>query len=206
MSDEGRRTFLEKMSVSHETEKKLALYADTLKAWNRKINLVSPSTINQLWERHFLDSAQLTEYIPKNIQKQGDLGSGAGFPGLIMALLCPHKIELVESDHRKVAFMREVSRLTQSSHVTFQANRIEKATPLKADLITARALASLTKLIDLSIPHLNAGGTCLFLKGEDVQKEIQEARKTFSFSLVTFQSKTSDSGVIVQLNEIRKIS
>ncbi len=204
MSDEGRRNFLEKLPVSHETEKKLVLYAETLKVWNKKINLVSPSTIHQLWERHFLDSAQLTEYIPENIQKQGDIGSGAGFPGLIMALLCPHKIELVESDQRKVAFMREVSRLTKSTHVTFQATRIEKAIPIKADIITARALASLTKLIDLSIPHLNEGGTCLFLKGEDVQKEIDEAEKTFSFALETFQSKTSDSGVIVRLSEIRK--
>jgi 16S rRNA (guanine527-N7)-methyltransferase len=147
MSDVGPEFDLTRIcDVSRETIQSLRVYANLLEKWNKTINLVSKSTINHMWERHFLDSAQLWPHIPENAKTLVDIGSGAGFAGLVLAIIGKEKnpnlrVVLIESDTRKCAFMRNVSRET-NINVEIITKRIEEVDDLKADVVTARALAT----------------------------------------------------------------
>ena len=188
--------------VSHETLTHLDTYAKMLEEWQKKINLVGPKTISELWTRHFLDSAQLFAHLPKPDLRLADFGSGAGFPGLVLAILGVTDVHLVESDQRKSIFMREVARAT-SAPAKVHNKRIEELAPLEADIITARALAPLDKLLALTFPHLKAGGEALFLKGAGWQDEIEAANTAgWRFHTKHFSSKTDPNAVIVRLSEI----
>ena len=188
--------------------KKFKIYQQILEKWQSKINLVSQSSLKDAFKRHFLDSAQLYPLIPENIKVLLDFGSGAGFPALILAILnqdknsSPWSIIMVESDQRKCCFMSEVARLCEVK-VDIQNQRIEQIKGGKADVITARALADLKTLLDYSFPFIHEKSQLLFLKGQGIQAEIQEALKKYDFSYHLFQSQTDEKGQIIQIEQLK---
>ncbi len=194
------------IDVSRETEVRLKTYLDLLTKWQRKINLVSPNTIQDAWRRHFLDSLQIIPHIPPATQHWLDFGSGAGFPGLVGAIvlqdIAPQtKVTLIESDARKCSFLREVARQTNTA-VTVLTARIESAQTQPADLITARALAPLDRLLEFSKPHLMQGGLGLFPKGARYLEELATAQQRWQFKYDAIQSQTSQDSVILKIREI----
>ena len=174
--------FQEVTGVSRETMDRLEAYADLLMRWQPRINLVSKSTLDDLWRRHFLDSAQLVPLIPERIRNGEaiDLGSGAGFPGLVLALMMPlSRVNLVESDGRKAAFLQEVIRITEAP-ARVAAKRAEDMGAAGArdiGLVTARALAPLPDLIRLAQPFAGLETVCLFHKGANWQEELTAAQR-----------------------------
>lgn len=163
------------LGFSAEALEKLQHYAGMIATWNKAINLVAPSTLNDLWERHLLDSAQLWPIIAAlPDQRIIDLGSGGGLPGLVVAMAGAAEVTMVESDARKCVFLREVSRETKLSNVQIVNERIEKPKTITAPIITARALAPLKQLILWSTPLLSENGTMVFLKGADVEREMED--------------------------------
>ncbi|CAK0772879.1 Ribosomal RNA small subunit methyltransferase G [Azospirillaceae bacterium] len=190
-------------AVSRETEERLILYVALLRKWQMRINLISPSTLPHIWRRHILDSAQLYALLPDSVRVGLDFGSGAGFPGLVLAILGVPDMHLVESDSRKVAFLREASRVTGAS-ITLHECRIEAVPPFFADVITARALASLPELLAFSLPFLGKTSHCLFLKGKTVADELTEAARYWTMEINHVPSVTDREGVILQLSKIRR--
>lgn len=191
--------------VSCETLAKLEAYADLLLKWQRKINLVSHRSLQDLWQRHFLDSAQLFDLAPTDACRWLDLGSGAGFPGLVIAILGVPDMHLVESDSRKCAFLREAARITET-RVTVHNCRVEALPPLAADVITARALAPLSRLLDLALPQAQRQTVALFLKGKTADSELQdiadrltEGTKYRSMSVDKIPSRTDPDGMILRV-------
>jgi 16S rRNA (guanine527-N7)-methyltransferase len=178
----------------------LHVYGSLIHQWNKAINLVAPSTLPQLWERHLLDSAQLWKII-KDVNANPvitDLGSGGGLPGIVLAI-AGATVTMIESDKRKCVFLREVSRETKLQDVTIINERIEKAAPPKADFVTARALAPLGQLIEWAKPLLNENGRMLFLKGADVQSEINALPLEIKQKIQLFPSLTDKDARIVLL-------
>ena len=191
--------------VSRETLGRLQAYADLLAAWNKKINLIGRSTEGDVWQRHLLDSAQLFPLLPESSGPVLDLGSGAGFPGLALAIMGIPDVHLVESDQRKAAFLREAARIAQTT-VTVHARRIEELKPFPIRAVTARALAPLTDLLSWSAPFLTSNSVCLFLKGQNVEVELTDAYKTWSIGVEQIPSRTDPRGVIVCIKEVRRVS
>jgi 16S rRNA (guanine527-N7)-methyltransferase len=200
----GPDSFQTTFNVSRETVDRLRAYADLLVKWNPRINLVSPDSIPNLWSRHIADSAQLFRFIPQNAPNLLDVGSGAGFPGLVLAIMGVTGIHLVESDQRKCAFLREAARVS-GVQVTVNAERIEKVPPFEAAVVTARALAPLAKLLDWTAPFRADSTICLFLKGQAVEGELTEARKQWTMGIERQQSLTDPSGTILTLREVRRV-
>ncbi len=188
-------------------EEKLKHYHALLLKWQAKINLISPSTINDAWNRHFEDSTQIEPLIPKEAKVLFDLGCGAGFPGLPIAMMRDDlDIHLIESDQKKCSFMKAVSRETKT-HVTVHNERIEKCSiDTVPDVITARALASLDKLFTYCRPwtEQNPSLTLIFLKGEKAESEINTAQKNWQFEVTSHNSKTAANAAILVLNNIKK--
>ncbi|MAJ62768.1 MAG: 16S rRNA (guanine(527)-N(7))-methyltransferase RsmG [Alphaproteobacteria bacterium] len=182
----------------------LAAYAALLKKWQPRINLVGPKTLPEMWVRHFQDSAQLLPYLPDGPARLVDFGSGAGFPGLVIACLRPDlDVHLIESDQRKCAFLRSVAQET-GAKVTIHTDRIESLDSLKADVVTARALASLDKLLTYTQPHLAESGFCIFLKGQNVDAELTEATKCWNFEVETHASETDRAARVIVLRRLEK--
>lgn len=200
--------FQTRFGVSRETADQLAAYHALLLKWQKAINLVSNSTLEEAWERHFADSAQLAQYIPQGIKTTADLGSGAGFPGLVLAIMRPDiETHLVESDERKAQFLRTVSRET-GIKVTVHDSRIEDvAARLSPDLVTARALASLDQLLGycFSWAEKNPNLVMLFLKGQGFDAELREARKRFRFKEENHASLTSAEARILRISALSAI-
>ena len=187
---------------------RLSVFAEVLKKWNHTINLVSPASLSDLWLRHIEDSAQLWNFRPPKLRRWVDLGSGAGFPGVVIAILAADlpsgpDVTLIESDKRKAVFLTAVSRETGVAF-TVLPERIETATPQNADVVSARALAPLSQLCLYADRHLRQGGTALFLKGKRMEPEVIDARMTWNFSIATDPSKTDPSSVIVQLTGLHR--
>ncbi len=192
--------------VSRETIQKLEHYADALRKWNPRINLVSKSTIDDLWHRHFVDSAQVLELAPSDAKEWADLGSGGGFPGLVVAIITAEtqpdlSMTLVESDRRKSTFLRSVLRET-STKATVISQRIEDIPPLGACVISARALAELPKLLSLSHGHSAKDGVMLFPKGENWRTEVAEAQWKWRFDHQVVKSKTNTKSVILRISGV----
>ncbi len=188
-------------AVSRETAEKLKLYADLLVKWQSKINLVGPATIPDLWRRHFLDSAQMAKHLPDGPIL--DLGSGAGFPGLVLAVMGKGPVHLVESDARKCAFLREAARITGAQAVIHN-QRIESLKPFPVVAVTARALASLEKLLSMAENFLDAETQCLFLKGRNCEDELTEAGKEWIMQVDRLPSLSDPSGIILHLREVHR--
>jgi 16S rRNA (guanine527-N7)-methyltransferase len=200
------QTELEQLSnVSRETLERLATYHELLHKWQARINLVSANTLPDAWRRHFIDSAQLWPLLPKEAKVITDLGSGAGFPGLVLAILgqerAGFRVHLVESDQRKGAFLREVIRAT-GAPAEVHTVRIEQAEPWVSDVVTARALAPLDRLLPLAAPFLGPGGVALFLKGKSAQSELTAAREWGTFESGLTPSHTDPDGSVVSLRAL----
>lgn len=197
------------LNVSRETYERLEHYEALLQKWNPKINLVSKATLGEIWNRHIVDSAQIYQLAPESSLNWSDLGTGGGFPGMVIAILSKElaperRVTLVESDQRKCAFLRTVARET-GCDVTVHADRIEKLDPLNADILSARALSSLTALLEFATLHLNETGSCLFPKGLTWQNELAEAQDSWRFEYEAITSETSEDAVILRINEIKHV-
>lgn len=189
-------------NVSRETFEKLKIYETLLLKWQAHINLVSFSTLPILWERHFLDSAQLFPLIKKKGASLVDLGSGAGFPGAILAILGCSNVGLIERDQRKCSFLRTVSRETKTPFIVFEGS-IENYKN-KADYVTSRALAPLKDLLKLAYPLLQETTVCLFLKGKETEEEIYQAEREWEMTATKKSSTISPEGMIIILENVRK--
>ncbi|MEX3316176.1 16S rRNA (guanine(527)-N(7))-methyltransferase RsmG [Sulfitobacter sp. PS-8MA] len=191
-------------NVSRETQDRLEGYAALIRKWNPKINLVSKSSIETLWERHILDSVQVFQLSDAKGHWL-DIGSGGGFPGMVVAILNMEersfRVSLVESDQRKCAFLRTVARELDIEAEVFN-ERIEQLEPQNADVLSARALSSLTQLMEFSVRHLNPTGLALFPKGGSWRAEEEEARKNWDFALQAVPSKTNPEAAVLMIKDI----
>ena len=199
--------------VSRETLERLRVYLRLLEKWQGTINLVSTGSLEDAWRRHMLDSAQLARYIPSCGKSRGpsrsgegapvivDIGSGAGFPGLVLAIMGAGVVHLVESNRRKCAFLATVARET-NTEVTIEPLRVEQLVPFAADIVTARSLAPLDKLRAFAEPFVGREGKCLFLKGKKADEELTEAAKKWSMRVERFPSDSDSSGVVLRLRQI----
>ena len=199
----GPREFAAATGVSHETLARLERYADLLKDWNSRHNLVSERSLDELWRRHFWDSAQLVPFVPSETRTLADLGSGAGFPGLVLAELLRDQVSVTlnEATAKKCAFLATAAEAMELK-VSIQNRRMED-TPLQAfDLVTARACAPLPKLLSYAHHFLGPNTVCLFLKGQNVGSELTETHKSWKMGVRQIPSLTDPSGVILELREL----
>jgi 16S rRNA (guanine527-N7)-methyltransferase len=182
---------------------RLEAYAELLTRWSARINLVGRDTIADLWRRHILDSAQLLPCVPAAARRMMDLGSGAGLPGLVLAILGVPGVELVEADSRKCAFLREAARITDTA-MTLRPCRIEAVLPHPVDVVTARACAPLDRLLGLAEPFVAPDSECLFLKGERVEEELTLARKRWTMTASLHKSCSDPRGVVLRLQQVAR--
>ncbi|AIL13588.1 hypothetical protein IM40_09015 [Candidatus Paracaedimonas acanthamoebae] len=190
-------------NVSRETFLALGGYHEELIKWQKAINLISKSTLGEIEERHFLDSAQLLKFVPPSAQSIVDVGSGAGFPGLILSLLQHIPVILIESDQRKATFLNHVILKTKSTAKVI-CDRVETLEGLKVDLITARGFAPLERLFELTMPLFTSSTTFLLLKGKSHLDEISEAQKEWDFKVNVHSSITDCQGKILEVKEVSK--
>lgn len=198
------------LSVSRETLASLVEYERILSVWTKKINLISAGSVDNIWTRHILDSAQVFLKIPQGVKTVADLGSGAGFPGMVLAIIAKElrpdlNFKLVESDQRKAVFLREVCRILDVS-VSVMDSRIEKLNALDVDVVTARALAPFGVLFGYAERHLRAGGVGIFLKGERFIPEIKEALLEWEFKIKKEESETNNKSFILTITELRRLN
>jgi 16S rRNA (guanine527-N7)-methyltransferase len=196
-------------NVSAQTLRRLESFVALLIEWQRKTNLIAPSTLPEIWSRHVADSLQLLDLAP-DAKTWIDLGSGGGFPGLVIAcaLEPPALVHLVESNMKKAAFLREAVRVT-GAPARIHAQRIEdfaKTFQGPVDVVTARALAPMPKLFDLIEPFVKKGAKGLLLKGQDVEAELTESSKYWKVQADLIPSKTDPAGRIVVLRQLERIS
>ena len=204
-------TFKKVFNDSRETIEKLQLYEDELKRWQKAVNLVAPSTLDHTWHRHFADSAQLAELIPKSATHLVDVGSGGGFPGLVLAILLRErrglKVTLVESDNRKAAFLRETARRIKIP-VEIMSTRIESDASVKklngVDTVTARAFAPLDRLFGLVFSVFSRQTVGIFLKGRDFDREIALAGQSWAFDVELRESITDPDGRVVVVRDLAR--
>jgi 16S rRNA (guanine527-N7)-methyltransferase len=193
----GPESFAAKTGVSRETLARLNVYADLLADWNARHNLVAKSTLADLWYRHMWDSAQLAPLIPPGAKTLADLGSGAGFPGLVLAALKPDlDVTLHEATTKKCAFLQGAAD-RMGVRVTIRNARLENLPAQPFDVVTARALAPLPQLLHYAYPFTSANGVCLFLKGRNVGSELTEAHKYWNMDVSPVPSQTEPSAAIV---------
>ena len=194
--------------VSRETYDKFVIYFETLVKWQKSINLISNSSLESIWSRHILDSAQLYKYTQNINGNILDFGSGAGFPGLILAMMGNKNVNAVEADEKKCIFLKEVSRLSNTK-INIYNSRIEKLNFIKPELITARALAPLKKLIEYIENYMKKGGKLtqdfpklLFLKGKSYKEELLELKKIRNFDVTILPSMSDKYGKILYIKNI----
>ena len=208
LSDEAE-AFAGEWNVSRETTQRLDTFAALLRKWNPKINLVSASSLEGLWRRHIADSAQLFDLVPSGPASWADLGSGGGLPGMVIGIMAAEtapslRVTLVESDGRKAAFLSEAGRAC-GVPVDVVPERIETAKPLRAEIVSARALAPLSALLEYARRHVVPGGICLFPKGEAVHTEIERARTLWRFEPVLHASRTNSGSYIVEIGDFERV-
>ncbi len=201
----GREGFTHLFPVSRETLACLEAHLALLERWQRRIELVGRSTLADPWRRHLLDSAQLRPLIPEGARRLVDLGSGAGFPGLVLAILGVPEVHLIEADRRKAAFLREAARVTGCRNVVVHARRIEELDPFPADVVTARAFAPLDRLLACARRFWRPGTLGLFLKGRGVERELTAAREHWRMRAELRPSLSSPEGRILLVHELEPI-
>lgn len=194
--------------VSSRLVRRLGLLVDLVQKWNPTINVVGRSTTDQIWERHILDSVQLFSCATANQSLWLDIGSGGGFPGLVIAILADEflpglKVALVESDKRKAVFLSEAARQI-GIVVAVHACRAETLPPQAADVVSARALAALDDLCGYALRHLKGSGICAFLKGSGAEVEIEAARKAWHFEVDRVSSITDSKASVLFLRDLRR--
>jgi 16S rRNA (guanine527-N7)-methyltransferase len=192
--------------VSRETLSRLKAYVGLLQDWNARHNLVSEASLADVWQRHIWDSAQLARYIPEGAQTLADLGSGAGFPGLVLAELLRDRtqVTLFESTAKKCAFLEAVrERLGLNSKI--RNERMEASVQAPFDVVTARACAPLEKLLGYAQNFTRPGSVCLFLKGQNLAVELTQARKSWKIEALEHQSLSDASGRVLEIREFRHV-
>ncbi|MBK6896115.1 MAG: 16S rRNA (guanine(527)-N(7))-methyltransferase RsmG [Alphaproteobacteria bacterium] len=193
------------LSLSSSVMERLCIYHSLLVKWQKSINLVSDSTLPEAWHRHFYDSAQILQYLPKDRRVVADLGSGAGFPGMVLAILNPDlDMNLIESDERKCLFLRTVSRETDTD-VSIHHGRIERVREsFVPEIVTARAFADISAILELSSVWNRKNKTLqlILLKGENADDEIENARTRFSLSVESFPSLTHPKARILRISHL----
>lgn len=199
----GPKEFAAATGVSRETLAHLKAYVGLLEDWNARHNLVSAKSLEDVWRRHVWDSAQLADYIPAEAVSLVDLGSGAGFPALVLAVLRPAlKVVLYESTAKKCRFLEAATeRLGVAAEI--RNSRIESAAAEPFDVLTARACAPLEKLLAYAQPFQGLETINLFLKGQSVAVELTQARKSWRMKAYRHQSRTDPSGTILEVRELR---
>jgi len=190
--------FAKLAAVSRETLDRLQAYVALLTAWNRRINLVGANTIGDVWRRHILDSAQLMPLLPDRTRVLVDVGSGAGLPGLVLAMLGVPEVHLIESDQRKAAFLREAQRVT-GAPVTIHAQRAERLAPIASDVIVARAVAPVDNLLLMVDKFRRTHTICLFLKGKGVEEELTHLPPALKMKAQILPSRSDPTGRILRL-------
>ncbi len=197
------------LNVSLETLDKFRALCDLVKHWNPAINLIAKSTVVDIWNRHLLDSAQLFDHCPADARTWLDIGSGAGFPGLVVAIMATETrqelcVTLVESDRRKSVFLSEAIRqLSLSANMI--CSRIDSVAPQGSDVVSARALSPLTVLCAHAHRHLAASGVAIFPKGAHAATEIAVAQQSWRFEVASHRSRTDDEAAILVLKDIRNV-
>lgn len=201
--------FASAFAVSRETLEKLELYARLLEQWQKAVNLVAPATLPHVWHRHFADSAQLVRHAPQ-AKTWVDIGSGGGFPGLVIAILLANQkecvVHLVESNSRKCAFLSEVARRTSAAariHCARIADIAQSGALPPADVVTARALAPLDALLQLAQPFFSDASAGFFLKGREAATEVGDARKRWAFELTAHPSMTDPDGRVLEIRQLK---
>ena len=194
------------LNVSRETLARLFSFCDLVEKWNPAINLISKSGIAEIWDRHIIDSAQLFQQMPAQTREWCDLGSGGGFPGIVLAILAKElqpstQMILVESDRRKSVFLAQASRLLDID-VRIKTQRIEDLEPQNADVLSARALAPLSDLCGYAYRHLKPTGVAIFPKGAAARREIEQAQKLWRFDYSLTQSHTDPTAHILAVKGI----
>ena len=198
--------FNNETQVSRETLARLTTYVNLLTEWNERLNLVAPSTIADVWRRHILDSAQLAPLIPAEARTIVDLGSGAGFPGLVLAILLSEAegegrapiVHLVESTQKKCRFLETVIAAT-GAPAKVHPVRAEDLKGLKADVVTARAVAPLERLLAMAYPFFSPGTIGLFLKGKALNDELTLATKSWTLTHTPIPSRSDPSGIVLRV-------
>lgn len=203
------KNFCDTYNVSRETFDKLKHYQSMLIEWQSKFNLVSSSTLDDAWNRHFLDSVQLFQYIPNQAKVLYDFGSGAGFPGMVLAIMANEKmpdlqVSLIESTTKKTLYLNAVKSKT-NTNVTILNDRIENLQIPKADVITSRAMASLTELLGYAYKFCKKESVCIFPKGKKYAEELSEAHKRWKFKCRIVASTQSDEGKILIITNLSKV-
>lgn len=211
----GLAELQQEFALSSEVADKLQVYSEMLIKWQARINLVGSKTLPELWNRHFRDSAQLSAYIKDVLDTRDiwlDMGSGAGFPGLVLAIMRHGRdktpIQLIESDQRKAIFLREVIRATEAQAIVHN-QRIQQLENEDfggpPTLITARALAPLKEIFDLTQKFYTQNTKYLLLKGQDVARELTLASKYMKIKLTTYPSRTDPSGLVLEITEVTRV-
>jgi 16S rRNA (guanine527-N7)-methyltransferase len=191
------------MDLSTDATTRLKHFAALLLRWNATLNLIAAKDTAVLWDRHIADSLQLVPLLPEGATRAIDLGTGGGFPGLVLAIATGTPFDLIESDRRKAAFLRTAI-LETKAPATVHACRIEAADIAPAPLVTARALAPLPRLLPLAARLLTEDGICLFLKGGKVDEELIEAASTWGMAVDRTPSRTHADGVVLRVTKLRR--
>jgi 16S rRNA (guanine527-N7)-methyltransferase len=199
---------IEKIDVSRKTYTDLETFQNMVLEWNNKFNLISKSSAEDIWNRHILDSLQLLKFISNKAEKLYDFGSGAGFPGMVLAIatkdIFPNlKVSLMESIRKKTTFLNEV-KTKLNLDVDIYNERVENLELTKADIITSRAMASLEKLLNYAYPFCKKETELLFLKGKTWEDEIKTALIKWKFDYESFESITDKDGKILFIKNIRR--
>jgi 16S rRNA (guanine527-N7)-methyltransferase len=196
--------FRQSTNVSPETLKVLCLYEKNLFNWNERINLVSKRSIDSLWQRHFYDSAQIFELLGSYSGPLIDIGSGAGFPGLVLSILGARDVILVESDQKKAAFLADTA-LICGADARVLPVRAEAMPKQRAGIVTARAVAPMTRLLEIAYRFFGPGTRGIFLKGQNVVSELTEAHKIWKLQYDLVPSNSDPSGTIVVVREVSRV-
>jgi len=192
------------LASASNVRERLELFAELLLKWNRTINLVGRADEKSIWDRHICDSLQLQRFIPVRLDRAVDLGSGGGFPGIVLAVATGVTWDLVEANQRKATFLREAARIT-AAPVRIHAVRAERAVLDSTKLVTARGVAPLVDLLALSYPLLASGAVCIFPKGRGAAKELTLAKVQWHMRVQEVPSQTGSSSTIFLLSEISPV-
>jgi len=208
MTDLEIEALLDRFNVSRESRDKIRTYVRLLLTWQQRFNLVGPATVASVWDRHICDALQLLPLLPKDTRMIAELGSGAGIPGLVLAMAGGFKAHLYESNGKKAAFLREAARQTGTlavvHNVRLETLRAQSDLP-EVQCVVARALAPLPLLLDYAAPFLSRGAVGFFHKGQDVDTELTEATKYWRMAVTEHASQCDSRGVILEIREASRV-
>lgn len=208
MTDSEASALLDRFNVSRESRPKIETYVKLLLTWQQRINLIGPATVSTVWERHVCDALQLVSLLPPGTQSIAELGSGAGIPGLLLAMATGLEAHLYESNGKKCAFLREAARQTGTRavihNIRLETLKSKKDLPA-VQCVVARALAPLPLLLEYAEPFLSKGAVGLFHKGQDVDAELTKATKCWKIETCKHASRCDSRGVILEIREVSRV-